>query len=87
MLLINFAFFCIALSDAARLDESEKRPSEALWTKLKAYQNATGISNDETMRIWESTKEFAQKSSTRGELLFTIVTLIGEFRKQNPDLH
>ena len=62
MLLINFAFFCIALSDAARLDESEKRPSEALWTKLKAYQNATGISNDETMRIWESTKEFAQKS-------------------------
>ena len=66
MFLIIFAFFCVAFSDAARVDATEAQKTAILWNKLSAYQNATGISSEEMTSIWEKSRELSQKRTVRG---------------------
>ena len=69
MVLIYFTFFYIALSNADFARSQQKLSTEALWAKLKAYQNATGISNEKMISIWERSQEFSQESSVKGKPL------------------
>ena len=69
MVLIYFTFFYIALSNADFARSQQKMPTEALWAKLKTYQNATGISTEKMISIWERSQEFSQESSVKGKSL------------------
>ena len=69
MILIYFTFFYIVSSNADFARSQQKMPTEALWAKLKAYQNATGISTEKMISIWERSQEFSQDSSVKGKPL------------------
>ena len=66
MFLIIFAIFCISVSNAGRVGATEAQKTAALWNKLSAYQNATGISSEEITSIWEKSRELSQKKTVRG---------------------
>ena len=67
MVLIHFVFFCIVLPDVAFARSTQKTQTEALWAKLNAYQNATGISTEKKISIWERSQEFLQESNVKGK--------------------
>ena len=67
MVLIHFVFFCIVLPDAGSVRSTQKMQTEALWAKLNAYQNATGISTEKKISIWERSQEFLQESTVQGK--------------------
>ena len=69
MILIYFTFFYIVSSNADFARSQQKMPTEALWAKLKAYQNATGISTEKMISIWERSQEFSQDTSVKGKPL------------------
>lgn len=69
MVLIYFTFFYIALSNADFARSQQKMPTKALWAKLKTYQNATGISTEKMISIWERSQEFLHESSVKGKSL------------------
>ena len=66
MFLIIFAIFCISVSNAGRVGATEAQKTAALWNKLSAYQNATGISSEEMSSIWEKSRDMTLKRTGRG---------------------
>ena len=67
MVLIYLTFFCIVLPDVAFARSTEITQTEALWAKLNAYQNTTGISTEKKISIWERSQEFLQESNVKGK--------------------
>ena len=54
MKLLFFGVFAFAGSFAVQIDFDQSNESnEALWSKLRNYQNATGISEEIMMSIWQ----------------------------------
>ena len=66
MVLIYFTFFALQVSDAAFAQSTQ---TEVLWAKLNAYKNATGISTEKMISIWEKSQEFSKERSVKGKPL------------------
>ena len=69
MFLIYFTFFVLQVSDAAFAQSTQ---TKVLWEKLNAYKNATGISAEKMISIWEKSQEFSKERSVKGKPLTVV---------------
>jgi len=75
------------LPDVAFARSTQKMQTEALWAKLNAYQNATGISTEKKISIWERSQEFLQESDVKGKPILFYLIKNGEILKNDATMN